>query len=220
MKIQKLPAFKRPRERLIESGVQSLRDIDLLAIILQSGYKNTNVIRLAQKVLSQGKLTSLHEHTYESLRKIKGIGSVRAATIVAIVEIAERLYREPRAQVIETTLDAIHHFAFIKHRKREHFVCIYLNARQQFISKEVISVGTLDASIVHPREVFAPGLLVHAASVIVGHNHPSGDPEPSHADLILTKRLQHAGKILGIAVIDHIIVADRGSASFKEMKII
>lgn len=108
----------------------------------------------------------------------------------------------------------------LKRKKREHFLAIYLNARQQLITKHIISIGTLDSSIAHPRDVFAPALQHNAAHVIIAHNHPSGDPDPSHADILLTKRMYHAGKILGVDLIDHIIIAEKGIASLKELQII
>lgn len=220
MKIKKLPPFKRPREKLVEGGEASLTDVELIALLLRSGYKDKNALMLAQGLLPSRRVSDLQKTTFDELASRKGIGIARAASIKAAYEIARRLAECSNLIPILDTQTAMQHFMFIQKKKQEHFVALYMNSRRELLNTHTISIGSLDTSIVHPREVFAPALRYHAASVLVGHNHPSGNPEPSHADVLLTKRLVQAGHILGIAVIDHIIVAEKGVISFREHELI
>ena len=219
MSIKNLPVFKRPREKLLRYGAHTLGDSELVAILLGGGYKNKNALRLAQTILPSQSLNDLEKMTPDSLRSRKGIGDSRAAVVLAAYEIARRLRDETDITTVQSVADSIQLVSFIKKKRREHFIAIYLNARRQLIQTQVISIGSLDSSIVHPREVYAPALRMQAASLIVAHNHPSGHPDPSRADLLLTKRLDEAGKILGITLLDHIIIAEKGIVSLKEQEL-
>ena len=152
----------------------------------------------------------------KEIAKLKGVGTSRASIISASLEIAKRIFKNDPSIKITTPGDVIKVVGDIRHKKKEHFVALYLDARNQLITTETISIGTLNASIVHPRDVFAPALKHNAASIIIVHNHPSGDPEPSHDDELVTKRIIEAGKILGIEMADHIIVSSSKYVSFKE----
>ena len=155
---------------------------------------------------------------YRCLLYTSGIGVSKALLIVAVCEIAQRLYQIQNSPYIESASDILKIVSHIKNRKREHFVALYLNARHQLIKTYTVSIGSLDASLAHPREVFEPAIRCHASSIIVSHNHPSGDPLPSQQDILLTKRLQHAGELLGIEMLDHIIIAQNGYISMRENK--
>ena len=221
--IHDLPKEERPRERLVEFGEQALSAQELLQVILGRGVAGESVAVTAQKLLSQfGSLQKLAEASIEELSSIKGIGPAKAAQIKAVFEIGRRISTQAPSYKSKELTDPKKVYQLIKSKlkdyTREHFYIIALNSRNHSIAE--ISVGSLDASIVHPREVFSEAIKSKAASVIFAHNHPSGDPEPSEDDLIITKRLIEAGKILGIEVIDHIIVAKDGFLSMKEKGIL
>ena len=221
--IHDLPKEERPRERLVEFGEQALSAQELLQVILGRGVAGESVAVTAQKLLSQfGSLQKLAEASIEELSSIKGIGPAKAAQIKAVFEIGRRISTQAPSYKSKELTDPKKVYQLIKSKlkdyTREHFYIIALNSRNHSIAE--ISVGSLNASIVHPREVFSEAIKSKAASVIFAHNHPSGDPEPSEDDLIITKRLIEAGKILGIEVIDHIIVAKDGFLSMKEKGIL
>jgi len=152
----------------------------------------------------------------EELKRIKGVGLVKASQIIACFELAKRVLKEKRREVYLKPEDVWNRLRDIRDNKKEHFVVFYLDVRSQEIEREIISVGTLTESLVHPREVFEPAIRNSSAQIIVAHNHPSGDPEPSGDDISITKRLVEAGKILGIKIIDHVIVTKNTFFSFKE----
>ena len=221
--IHDLPVEERPRERLVKFGEQALSAQELLQLILGRGIAGESVVVTAQKLLSQfGNLQKLAEASIEELSSVKGIGLAKAAQIKAAFEIGRRLSTQVLPYKSKELTDPKKVYQLIKSKlkdyHREHFYIIALNSRNWSVAE--ISVGSLNASIVHPREVFAEAIKSKAASVIFAHNHPSGDPEPSEGDLVLTKRLVEAGKILGIEVIDHIIVTKNGFLSFKERKLL
>src|SRR3990172_1565565 len=221
--IHDLPADERPRERLVKFGEQALSAQELLQLILGRGIAGESVVVTAQKLLSQfGSLQRLAEASIEELSLIKGIGLAKAAQIKAAFEIGRRLFTQtlPYKNKELTNPEKVYRLikSKLKDYHREHFYIIALNSRGHSIAE--ISVGSLDTSIVHPREVFAEAIKNKAASVIFAHNHPSGDPAPSSADLEITKRLVEAGKILGIDVTDHVIVTKDGFLSFREQGLI
>jgi DNA repair protein RadC len=161
--------------------------------------------------------------TFDQLKKINGIGPAKATQILAAFEFASRVLEVDSSSVlpiVQTTKDVIAQISFLREYKKENFVVLYLNSRYELLNKETISVGTLNASLVHPREVFEPATRILAAQIILAHNHPSGDSTPSEDDLELTKRIVTAGKILGIEVIDHVIISNLNSFSFKDKKLI
>lgn len=221
--IRDLPKEERPRERLVKFGPEALSIQELLQIILSSGYSGESVSSLAQKLISHfGSLQKLKEASLEELMEIKGIGLAKACKIKAVFELGKRSEIDETQNKRKKILSPQDVFKLMKSKikdfTREHFYIICLNSRNMVISE--ISVGTLNASLVHPREVFAEAIKNKAASVTLVHNHPSGDPEPSDDDLKITKRLIESGKILGIEVIDHIIVTKSKYFSFKEKKLI
>jgi DNA repair protein RadC len=221
--IHDLPKDERPRERLVKFGEQALSAQELLQLILGRGVAGESVAITAQKLLSQfGSLQKLAEASIEELSSIKGIGLAKAAQIKAAFEIGRRVslqipyYRSRELTDPEKVYRLIK--SKLKNYHKEHFYIIALNSRNYSIAE--VSVGSLNASIVHPREAFAEAIKNKAASVIFAHNHPSGDPEPSEDDLLLTKKLVESGKILGIEVFDHIIVAKDRFFSFKDKGLI
>ena len=211
-KLKDTPKHDRPREKFLEKGSDALTDSELLAILLGSGIKGMNVKLLAQKI-SRKFGEKLMDATVEDLKLIQGIGTAKALQIASMFALAQRMYNKHNADVEHKVLSAVDAAMLVpelKTAKREHLICLYLNARSVLVHKEIVSVGTLDKSIIHPREVFAPGLEKHAASVIVIHNHPSGDPSPSDEDKQVAARIVEAGKIVGINVLDFLIIAERG----------
>ena len=222
-RIKDLPKVERPRERLISKGRENLKDEELLAILLRTGREGKNVLDLARQILNKYSKKRLLKLKYEDLIKIKGIDSAKACTILAAVELVKRALEigEETLPIIRSTKDVIAQAVYMRDKSREHLMAIYLNARNEMVwKKQSIFIGTLNANIVHPREIFAEALRQNAASVILVHNHPSGDPEPSQDDLEITKRIIEAGKIMGIDVLDHVIITKNKAFSFKENKLI
>jgi len=218
-----LPKDERPRERLVKFGEQALSAQELLQLILGRGVAGESVAVTAQKLLSHfGSLQKLSEASIEELSSIKGIGLAKASQIKAVFEISRRLSTQAPSYKSKELTDPEKVYRLIKNKlkdyHKEHFYIIALNSRNYSIAE--VSVSSLNASIVHPREVFAEAIKNKAASVIFVHNHPSGDPEPSEDDLEITKRLTESGKILGIEVIDHIIITKTEFVSFKERGLI
>jgi DNA repair protein RadC len=210
-----------PRERLLESGAGVLSDADLVFVLFDGSKDEGEAPALAARLARDVNLRQLHRVPLGSLLEIRGLGPARAAQLLAAAELGRRLWPDAEAAslvrgpetVFELTRD-------IRATNREHFVGFYLNSRNQVLRREIISIGSLNASIVHPREVFVPAIAVSAASLILAHNHPSGDPTPSEEDLAITRRLLSAGRLLGIDVLDHVIVTKDGFASFKERRIL
>ncbi len=216
MRIKEVPTCERPREKLSKYGPDKLTTAELLAILLRTGTKGKNVIEVARTVLATFPARSLLEARVEDLKKIQGVGVVRALEIIACLELGKRLLKDKKSTLILSPETVWKELKDIVSHKKEHFVIFYLDARQQEIKREIISVGILNASLVHPREVFEPAVKATAAQVIVAHNHPSGDTQPSDEDVALTKQLAAAGSILGIEVLDHVIVGVSGYLSFRE----
>jgi len=222
--IHDLPKPERPRERLQKFGPEALSAQELLALVIGRGIPKKSVMNIAQQLLAKfGNVKAIGQATIEELSQIKGIGLAKAAQIKACFELGKREDLEPEVKDFdvknpEGVVKAIR--ASIKDKAKEHFKLILLNPRNKIIGISTISVGTLNASLVHPREVFKDAIKHSAASVVLAHNHPSGDPEPSEDDLTITKRLIEAGRILGIEVMDHIIIAKNEFFSFKEKELI
>ena len=221
-KLKDIPKTERPREKLIQKGPQNLKDDELLAILLGTGVEGKNVIEVAKQILRKYSKKRLLKMKYEDLSKIKGIGPAKVCIILAAQELIKRALeiQEETLPIIQSVKDVLAQAVYMRDKTREHFMAIYLNARNEMIFKKPMFVGTLNANLVHPREIFAEALKQNAASVILAHNHPSGDPEPSEDDLTITKRLTEAGKIMGIDVLDHIIITKNKIFSFKEQKLI
>lgn len=216
MKIKDLPRVDRPREKLLKYGSDKLSTTELLAILLRTGIQGKNVVELSNQILKLFGTQSLQDITIADLKKIKGLGNVKAAEIIAAIALGKRLLVEKipmKALNPEAVFDALKD---IRHLKKEHFIAFFLDTKNVEIEREIISIGTLNASLVHPREVFEPAIRVSAASVIIAHNHPSGDVTPSQEDIQITKKLMDAGNLLDIHILDHIIVSSHTYMSFKE----
>ncbi len=221
--IHDLPKEERPRERLVKFGEQALSAQELLQVILGRGVAGESVVVTAQKLLSQfGSLQKLAEASIDELSLIKGIGPAKATQLKVVFEIGRRISSQTspykRKELSETKKVYKLIKSKLKDYHKEHFYMIALNSGNHSITE--VSIGSLDSSIVHPREVFEEAIKNKAASVIFVHNHPSGDTDPSEDDLIITKRLVEAGKILGIEVNDHIIITKTGFFSFKKKGLI
>ena len=221
-RIKDLPKVERPRERLISKGPENLKDEELLAILLRTGREGKNVLDLAKQILSKYSKKRILKLNYEDLIKIKGINSAKACTILAAIELVKRALEigEETLPVIRSTKDVIAQAVYMREKSREHLMVLFLNARNEMIYKKPMFVGALNANLVNPREIFQEALKQNAASIILAHNHPSGDAEPSEDDLTITKRIIEAGKIMGIDVLDHVIITKNKPFSFKENKLI
>lgn len=220
IKMKDLPKEERPRERLIRHGAERLTNTELLAILLRSGTPSASVLALAEKLLVHfGSLPDLAAASYEELVAVKGIGPAKAADILAAFELARRL-SESRMEyqgVVNRPADAAELvLRDLSLADKEHFMIIMLNTKYRVIAKKVISIGHLNASLVHPREMFKEAIRRSSAAIILVHNHPSGDLTPSQEDIVTTKRLQEVGQLLGIDVLDHIIIANNDYLSFRE----
>lgn len=217
-----LPPAERPRERLIQLGAEALSAQEILALILGRGVRGESVMVTAQKLLSKfGSLRGIADSSVEELSQVNGIGPAKAAQLKAAFDLSRRLAGGPRegSAPVKSPEDVVNVVAGdLKGKKREHFLTLLLDTRNRLIRTSTVSMGSLDSSIVHPREVFKEAISASAASVIFVHNHPSGDPEPSEDDIELTRRLVEAGKLLGILVLDHVIVGDGTFVSLKGSK--
>ena len=208
-----------PREKLNRVGAEALRSEELLAILLRTGYEGSHVLKVAKQVIDQYSCDRLIRMSLDDLQAIKGIGRAKASVLVAAFELARRALDTDVgiAPTINSPRDVLPIVADIKDHKKEHFVALFLNGRNQVIRREDVSVGSLSQTLVHPREVFAPAVGSSAASVVLAHNHPSGEVSPSQNDLDLTRRMVQAGEIMGIEILDHVIISSRAFLSFKEM---
>jgi len=209
--IKNLAKHEQPREKLIEKGVENLRDSELMAILLRTGVEGRDVLKVSEEILSKFPKKKLLSLDFEKLSKIKGIGPGKACLLLSAFELTKRALEveDNNLPTISSAKDAVAQLQELRTAKKEHFVVLYLNARNQLVHKETISIGTLNASLVHPREVFKPAIEHLAASIIIAHNHPSGEVEASEADVMLTGRLADAGKLLGIELADHIIITEK-----------
>jgi len=213
-RVQDLPSHDRPREKLAAKGPAALSDLELVAVLLGSGTRGKGVLEVAADLLRRVG-PRLDRLDLPSLLGVDGVGRAKACQILAAFELARRhLSREPTG--IREAKDALPYVDEIRDRKQEYFVCLSLSGANEVLQSRVVTVGLLDSSQVHPREVFADPLADRAASVIVAHNHPSGRLEPSAEDIALTERLAKAGELLGIRLLDHLIVTQRGYLSLKE----
>jgi len=219
VKIKDLQKIDLPREKLAKYGSEKLKDYELLAILLGSGIKGLNVLELSKKILELIKKTGVRKITLENLIKIKGLGKAKASQVFAVLELGKRLNTDNKSEILSAS-DVWNFCADIRVLQKEHFVAFYLDTQNSLIERQTISIGTLNSSLVHPREVFEPALSFHAASVIIAHNHPSGELKPSSEDREVTKRLLEAGKIIGIDIIDHIILGKKGYFSFQQAKLL
>jgi len=211
--IKELPELDRPREKLIAKGEAALSDVELLAVLLGSGVKGVGVLDLSAKILRklEGRLDRIDVLTLQS---IAGVGQAKACQLAAAFELARRHLLKEKT-VIREAKDVLPYVQGVRSKKQEHFVCVSLNGANEVIECRVVTVGLLNTNQVHPREVFADPITDRAAAVVVAHNHPSGVLKASPEDIALTKRLVKAGELLGIHVLDHLIVTQKGYLSLK-----
>ncbi len=201
-------------ERIQESGAGVLTDRELIGILIGN-------LAAADRLCQAVNVRRLHQVPEEELTAVRGIGRDRARKLVAAAELGRRLWPDGESTPLVRGPESVYELCRdIRGMNREHFVGFYLNSRNQVLRREIISIGSLNASIVHPREVFVPAVALSAASIVLSHNHPSGDPTPSEEDLAITRRLLEAGRILGIDLLDHVIVCRESFASFKERRLL
>ena len=209
-----------PRERLLIEGVSSLSNTELLAVLLRTGTKEESVLAFAGRILHHfDGLRMLKDATVEELTNINGIGIAKAAQLIAAFELGRRMVRleyKERYSIRSPEDCANYMMEEMRFLQQEHFVCLYLNTKNQVMHRQTVFIGSLNASIVHPREVFREAFRRSAASIICLHNHPSGDPAPSREDIEVTKRLAECGKIMGVDLLDHIIIGEHRFVSLKE----
>lgn len=220
MKIKDLSPVDRPREKLLRYGVDKLSTSELLAILLRTGTAQTNVIQLANQILKTWPGQKILTAKLADLTNIPGVGETKACELLAMIELGQRLLHGKQSALLLSPSDVWKELSDIRSQKKEHFVVFFLDSRNQEIKREIISVGTVNANLVHPREVFEPAIKHNAAQIIIAHNHPSDNPTPSPEDTSITRRLVEAGRILGIEVLDHVVVSKSGHISFRELGII
>lgn len=220
-KIKDIPETERPRERLINYGVEYLSNEELIAIILKSGTKELSAKELALLILSQFKNEQEFQNIrYEQLIKIKGVGKAKACALISALEIGKRMNKTIKTlhntKFNNPLLVYNYYFPILKDKKQEYFYCIYLDNKKNIIKDKLLFIGTINHSVIHPREIFKEAYLISASSFICVHNHPSGDPIPSKEDIEVTKNLFKISQILGIELVDHIIIGHNKYYSFFE----
>lgn len=217
-----LPEEERPREKLLQSGVNALSNAELLAILLHTGYKDRPALHVAEQILTLYKeqgLDGIANLSAQDFSAVKGIGNAKAAVLLAAIELGRRLAQRAakRRWLIRSADDvAAYMMPRLRDESREHFVAVLLNSKNRVLAAPLISMGSLNASIVHPRELFREAVRASAAAVILVHNHPSGDPRPSREDLEVTRSMAAAGEMMQIPVLDHVIIGDNAYCSLKE----
>lgn len=208
--------IQRPREKLTTVGQSNLTNQELVTLILGSGTQQFPAAKVAQLLLHNVSLPSLAITSLAQLQQIQGIGASQASRVLACVELGRRIFTTSPSLHILSSEQAVKQASNIRHHQREHLLGLYLNARQELVHQETITIGGLNYTNVSPRDVFAAALSLPAAFVILIHNHPSGNPQPSQADFEVTERLMAAGQLLGIEVLDHLVVTKDSYYSFKE----
>ncbi|MBS6195286.1 MAG: DNA repair protein RadC [Clostridiales bacterium] len=222
-KIQEMPANERPYEKCLSRGPEVLSDSELLAVIIRSGTRGSSSVELAQTVLERGKgqegLLGIHHLSMQELMEIKGIGQVKAVQIKCIGELSKRIAAVSAKKLLDfQDPETIAHYYMeqMRHEEQEQMICMMLNTKNQLLGEEVISKGTVNASLVSPRDLILAAFRYHAVYIILVHNHPSGSPEPSREDILLTRRVMEACSLVDIPLLDHIVIGDRKYVSFRE----
>ena len=221
MKIKDLPVLERPRERLINYGINNISNEELLAIILKTGTKNKSVKELASEVLVRiNSIKNLELINVNTFKDIKGLGKVKTIELMSAIELGKRIFlkRDNKKMINYTNPDDIYkeNLYLLNNKKQEYFYCLYLDSKNNLIERKLLFMGTINRSIVHPREIFKEAYLNSASRIVCMHNHPSGDITPSIEDIRLTKALIEIGKLQGIPLVDHLIVSDSNYYSFNK----
>ena len=218
--VREMPEEDRPRERLARLGPEALRDAELIAVLIRTGTKDMGAVRLAEELIHQfGSLRAISQASIEEIQQVKGLGQVKAIEIKAALELGVRLaaHNEPIRPKIGCSKDVADHLMTrFKNLEVEHFKCLLLNTKNEILKTVDVSQGGLDGTLAVPRDVFKQAVREGVSAVIVCHNHPSGDPEPSRDDIELTKRLRDSADILGIRLLDHVVFGDGRHVSLKE----
>lgn len=222
--IKELPADERPREKLLANGPEAMSNAELIAILLRTGTKKDSALRLAERLLvKHGGIGGMGGLSPREISKIKGIGAAKSVAVAAAMELGKRMSLLAGAErlIIRTPQDiADLMMPRLRYESKEKFVVVLLSTKNHVLAAPVVSVGTLNYSVVHPRELFREAINYNAAAVVLVHNHPSGDPSPSQEDIVLTKKMNEAGCLLDISVVDHVIIGDGKYVSLKEKGIL
>ncbi len=217
LRIRDLPAEDKPREKLRKQGPAALRNYELMAVILGRGTKREGILELSQRIMAQyGGQAIFTEGDVGKIEKVLGLSPVQACQVVAAFELGRRMFGRQTEVFLRSPEEVFEYAKDMARLKQEHLRGLYLDTRNKLIRDEVITIGTLNESLAHPREIFHPAVEVHAAAIILVHNHPSGDPFPSRDDIELTKQIYEASKLMEIEILDHVIIGDRKYYSLKE----
>lgn len=219
-KIKNLERVEQPREKLLKYGAEKLTEEELLAILLRTGLAGKNVLEVAKSVTKRFPGVGLASATVSELTAVMGVGEVKALELVACFELGRRLLKDKQVALVLSPRAVWERMEDLRASKKEHFVVFYLDTQNQLILRDIVSIGTLNASLVHPREVFEPAIKHSVSHIIVAHNHPAGSLEPSEEDVQVTRRLRDAGVLLGIQLLDHVIVTPTGYVSLKEQNLL
>lgn len=219
MKIKNIPSENRPRERLQAFGVSALSNAELLAILIRAGNWKENAVELANQILKNYNLEKLSISSLNEIRVVNGIGTVKACQIIAAFELGRRVssFKLENKDIISNSNDMAKTYIYrLSFLKKENFICVYLDSKNKIIRDEIISIGSIDASLIEPKEIFKTGLRENASSIILVHNHPSRDPKPSEEDVRITKQIIEAGKMLNMRILDHIIIGCNNYFSMRD----
>jgi len=224
-RVKELPVDDRPREKLLLRGAQNLSDAELVAILLRTGKKGKSVLEISRELINtDSNLAMLATKSIDSLQKISGIGKDKAATLAAAFELSRRILSQAKwfsNKKVTSPQDIADVFIpLLRDDNKERFIVVCLNSANKIIKYDTVSIGNLNSSVVHPREIFKVAIDCSSASIILIHNHPSGNPEPSNEDIRITKKIVESGKILDIPVFDHLIIAGDTFTSFVEKRLI
>lgn len=220
-RIKDLPENERPIEKFLLRGEEALSDAELLAIIIRTGTREFSALKLAEEILAHSKhgILGIHHLSVDELTTIKGIGRVKAIQLKAIGELSKRIARAMLSDTdnpfVSPEIIAAHYMEQMRHLEQEQLMALYLNTKSSLLKEEVLTKGTVNMSIVSPREIFVNAVKCKAVSVVLLHNHPSGDPTPSRQDIEATLRVRQAGELIGISLVDHIIIGDNKYVSLK-----
>lgn len=218
--VREIPPEDRPRERLRQVGPEQMSNVELLAILLRTGARGRSAVDLAELILKRfGSLRQLLDADLQELTEIPGVGLAKAAQLKAAIEVGRRVARlssAVRPQILTAHDAADYMMDRLRFQLKEHFVTLHLDAKRHLIGEEIVSIGSLDSTVAHPREIFKTAIKRSASAIICLHNHPSGDPTPSYEDLEVTRRLLECGRILGVDVLDHIVIGSHSFCSMRE----